>query len=311
MIAGAHQACQWTKGGENAVREALGYVAHRPEPSSARVGDPDREPISDRDVRLLEFAAEHRIVLASQVGPLLGVSTAAAYERLRALTAAGLLTTARPFTGPACYRIARGGLGAIGSDLRTPRPVDHALYAHDIGVGWLWIAAHKGVWGEISEVISERRMRSHDATADAAAGRTYNATDAAHSPGSRFGIRLGGVGRAGRDRRHYPDLLLVTEAGHRIAVELELSSKGRARRETIVAGYAADPRIDAVLYLVDRPAVGRALSASAARLGVSDLVHVQRVRWGADAPPSVARTTERSRERRRSHASTRQAGVER
>jgi hypothetical protein len=180
------------------------------------------------------------------------------------------------------------GLATIGSELSTPRPVALSTYRHDVGVGWLWVAAHRGVWGELSDVVSERRMRSDDATADAAGELTRDA---------RFGVRLGGLGRAGGERRHYPDLLLVTAEGHRIAVELELSTKERWRREKILAGYAADPRIDAVLYVVDRPEVGRAISTTAARLGVSDLILVQRVRWGGGAPPGGVHAANRPRPR--------------
>jgi hypothetical protein len=258
--------------------------------------------LTDRDRALLAFAADHRIVLATQVEALLGASASVAYDRLHTLTAARLLSSARPLNGPACYRITRGGLTAIGSDLPTPRAPDLALYRHDVGVGWLWLAARKGVWGEPGEVISERRMRSEDGRADTAGDPTRDA---------RFGVRLGGVGAGGKERRHYPDLLLVTADGHRIAVELELSTKGRARRETILAGYAADPTIDAVLYLVDRPTVARALSASAARVGVSDLVHIHRVRWGADAPPAGARTAERTRGRTNAAARSAHTAVER
>ncbi len=102
-----------------------------------------------------------------------------------------------------------------------------------------------------------------------------------------MGVRLGGTGPGGRERLHYPDLLLVTPDGRRIAVELELSAKGTARREKILAGYGADARIDAVLYLVDRPVLATAIRSSARRLGISHHVHVQWVRQPAteQAPP--------------------------
>jgi hypothetical protein len=73
-----------------------------------------------------------------------------------------------------------------------------------------------------------------------------------------------------------------------VAVELELSSKGRARREGIIAGYGADPRVDAVLYLCDTTAVQRAIRSAAARVGVAPLVHVQRLRWSAQRPSARA-----------------------
>jgi hypothetical protein len=248
--------------------------------------------ITARDRFLLAYAAEHKLVLAAQANALLRTSTPAAARRLRELKADGLLRSDRPFAEqPPCYQVTRQGLGVIESRLPAPRSVDRAGYRHDIGVGWLWLAAHAGVWGEMREVVSERTMRSRDGK----------------SPGSeRFGVRLGGLGAGGRERFHYPDLLLVDPNGHRVAVELELSSKGRRRIEGILAGYAADPRISAVLYLVDRPSVGRVIEASARALGIADLVHVQRARWGRDAPPTgAARAPERTRRPERAPAAER------
>jgi hypothetical protein len=238
--------------------------------------------ITERDRLLLAFAAEHKLVLASQAMALLGTSIGAAARRLRDLRSDGLLCSDRLFDEqPLCWQVTREGLGVIESRLPAPRSVDRAGYRHDVGVGWLWLAAHAGVWGEMREVVSERAMRSRD-------GR---------SPGSeRFGVRLGGLGPGGRERFHYPDLLLVDPRGNRIAVELELTSKDKRRLEGILAGYAADPRVAAVLYLVDRPAVGRAIQASARALGISDLVHVQPARWGQGAPTAGAA---RARSRRR------------
>jgi len=116
---------------------------------------------------------------------------------------------------------------------------------------------------------------------------------------ARHGVRLGGVGPNGRDRLHYPDMVVVTASGHRVAFELELSGKGRDRRERILAGYAADRRIDAVIYLVDRRAVGKLIERSAAAIGISDLVRVQSVRLDGSQPsPGAARTVERGQARR-------------
>jgi hypothetical protein len=111
-----------------------------------------------------------------------------------------------------------------------------------------------------------------------------------------MGVRLGGVGAGGRERLHYPDLLLVTPDGKRIAFELELTSKGAARREKILMGYAFDRKIDAVVYLVrDRP-TGQKIQASARRAGISDLIHVQLVKGVA---PASARPREATRAQQR------------
>ena len=241
--------------------------------------------ITDADRALLAFAAEHRFVIAAQIAALLGVSERTAGERLRRLGDAGHLRGHKELhRGPRWHQITRSGLRGIGSDLPTPRGFDLATHRHDTGLAWLMLTARAGAFGPLSGLISERRMRSHD-------GR---ATDRSQ----RYGVRLGGVGPGGRDRLHYPDLVLVTQSGHRVAFELELSTKEVARREGILGGYAADRRIDAVVYLVEHASVGRAIERSARRMGISDLVRVQRVTMAPSvaAPgPALTRTAQRAR----------------
>ncbi len=237
---------------------------------SVHITDPDRE--------LLRFAAEHRFVIAAQVAALLGVSVAAADARLRRLGTSGHLRRHKELhRGPTWHQITAAGLRAAGSDLPAPRGFDLATHRHDAGLGWLALAARAGRFGPLEQVISERRMRSHDGRAEDRA--------------QRYGVRLGGDGPNGRDRLHYPDLVLVTRSGHRVALELELSTKEVARREGILAGYAADRRIDAVVYLVERASVGRAIERSAARMGIGHLVRVQRV----SLPPSTTTAPARGR----------------
>ncbi len=251
----------------------------------ARITD-SRARITDRDETLLEFLAEHRIVLSAHVQKLLGVSVGAADSRLRALRGAGLVESERLFHAqPGCWWITRKGLAAIDSSLPAPRLDLHA-YRHDVGVAWLWLAARRGVFGHLRQVVSEREMRSRD-------GAEAHAARAEGSRARQLAIRLGGIGPGGRERLHYPDLLLVTKGGRRVAVELELSTKGRTRRERILAGYGADNRIDAVLYLVDNRSVARAVQASAARLGITSRVQVQRVQWGDSAGRAGGRAATR------------------
>ena len=121
-----------------------------------------RSQLTDRDRELLLFLAEHRLVLASQVRELLDVSDDAAVRRLRVLARQGYVTSRRIFYGqPACSQIRPLGLAAIGSDLPPPR-LKLAYYEHDVGLAWIWLAAMRGTLGPLREVISERRMRSHD-----------------------------------------------------------------------------------------------------------------------------------------------------
>jgi hypothetical protein len=245
--------------------------------------------LTARDVELLAFVAEHRLVLPAHVQRLLDISAHAACTRVRALTATGFLTEQPIFSRqPPFYQITRKGLDVIGSPLPAPH-LDLRAYEHDVGVAWLWLAARAGTFGSLREIVGERRLRSHDG-----AGKRR-----AEQP---FGVRLGGFGPRGRERLHYPDLLLVTADGHRVALELELTLKDRARREKILAGYAGDDRVDAVVYLVEKPQIARAIADSARRLGISDRVHVQWVRATTKLPghaptavPQRLRTGARSR----------------
>lgn len=224
--------------------------------------------LTDPDLEALAFVAEHRLVLPTHVAALLGTSVAAADQRLGKLGDGGFLRHDGVFRGePDWHQITRRGVAAIAGGLPPPRPPDLRQYEHDVGVAWLWLAARAGAFGPLDAVVGERRLRSHDG---------------AREPGTEpLGVRLGGVGPHGKECLHYPDLLLRTADGRRIALELELSAKGRTRLEKILAGYGADPRFDGVVYLVQRPAIARSIEAAARRVGVSDRVRMQRVRGPA------------------------------
>jgi hypothetical protein len=285
---------------------------------SERASSPARRPpaqpgarptlVTERDVRLLAFVAEHRIVLARQVQALLGVSKTVAYSRLRGLADRGLIEHSHVLhREPGWYQITRSGLAMIGSDLPPPR-LDLRCHRHDIGVAWLWLAASRGAFGRVERIVSEREMRSRDATYAAAgwtgAGRggtervvtdregadpEGRVPDLGDEGRTSFGVHLGGVGPRGQIRLHYPDLLLIGSAGERVAIELELSAKGGRRLETILTGYGADPSIAAVLYLAEKPGIRREVRSAAARLGITHLIHVQPIAWPARTEPAKER----------------------
>jgi hypothetical protein len=230
--------------------------------------------LGERDLELLWFLAEHRMALPDQVAALLGTSDEAAKARLARLANAGYVRSASVFRKqPMMHLIASDGLKVLASALPLPR-LDMRTYQHDAGVAWLWLAARRGTFGPLREIVGERRMRSHDG---------------AREPGTEpLAVRLGGVGARGGERLHYPDLLLRTTDGRRIALEFELSSKGPARLDKILAGYAADPRIDGVVYLVESWVVARSVKAAARRAGIASFVHIQRVRSTVADPAAAA-----------------------
>ncbi len=250
-------------------------------PKRRGAGKPRRPQLGEQDLELLWFLAEHRMALPGHVAALLGSSVPAASSRLTRLVDGGYVRKDPLFyKQPVMYLIARAGLAVLGSALPTPRRDVHA-YEHDAGVAWLWIAARHGTFGPIREILGERRMRSHDGARDQDA--------------EPLAVKLGGVGPGGRESLHYPDLLLRTADARRVALELELSSKGRVRLNKIMAGYAADPRIDGVVYLVPTAALARSVTAAARRAGIPELVHIQRVRSTVKSPAAPpARAAQRA-----------------
>jgi hypothetical protein len=231
--------------------------------------DRRRDPVSltERDRLLLAFAAEHRMIRRTHVQALLGLSEGRASARLRALTRDGHLVKAQPFAyQQSCYQITRKGLDTIESTLPRPQGIDPRGFRHDVGLAWLWLAARAGTFGALRGIVSERTMRSRDGRAGPLE--------------PRLGVRLIGEGPGGRERLHYPDLLLELSTGHAVAVELELTAKGRRRVEGVMAGYAGNRGIDAVLYLVEDERLGRHVQAAARRYGIANRVHVQPVRFG-------------------------------
>ncbi len=261
--------------------------------------------LSDRDLELLDALAEQRVAVMAQVAYWLGVSDRTAGRRVARLREAGLVESRRLFDrGSAMVRITGPGLKLIGSPLGRPgQKLDE--YRHDVGVGWVWTAAREGAFGNMAVIHSERAMRSHDARLERmGSGERRGELDA-----ELRGVGVGAWRPDGRPERHYPDLLLESPGGHRIAVELELTHKGRRRLDHIMSAYASDVRIDAVIYLVPEPRLAEQIRAAAARAGISQSVHVRGIaggRIGGVEPPG-ARARQRltaSRETR----PTREAG---
>ena len=235
--------------------------------------------VNETDRTVLEFLAEHRVARAGHVAQLLGVTAETAARRLRALAKSEYVVRARLFADQPHYAaITRAGLAVIGSTLPEPA-LNVAEYRHDMGMAWVWLAARDGAFGELTAIHSERHMRSAD-------GRAGEGED-------RFGLRTIGWGQGGGPLTHYPDLLLETAGGHRIAVELELTQKSQARLEKIMRRYVGDRRIEGVVYLVDDARIAKRVQAAARRAGASDLVHVQSVR-GTDQGERPARGRSRT-----------------
>jgi hypothetical protein len=220
-------------------------------------------PLSRADLSLLGPLAEHRLLIVPQVALLLGVSDRTAARRLARLHGAGLVLHRQIFAGaPHAVRITSPGLRVIDSSLKAPN-LNLNEYRHDVGVAWLWLAARGGSFGSLTGMTSDRRMQSEDAGRLASGGW------------ARWGIGVGLFGPHGNPQRHYPDLMLETASGHRVGVELELTSKSVRRMDRIMWAYASDARIDHVLYLAGNQRIAQRVTDSARRAGIGDRVHVK------------------------------------
>jgi hypothetical protein len=141
------------------------------------------------------------------------------------------------------------GLRRLGVYSLTPSRYEHA-----------WRVAATAAELELSlpawRVMSERELRLEEADA-----------------GSLFGSVPVGQLPGGRAALHRPDLLLVSPAGRRIAVELELSVKSRRRLAAICRGYARARHLDAIVYLAE-PAAARGVQRTVAAISAGDRINV-------------------------------------
>lgn len=249
-------------------------------------------PIDDRDRQLLTLLAQHRVAVIPQLAvAFTDLSRQALTARLRRLERDGLITTQKIFVGrPTAIAIGKRGLGAIEAALPAPR-IDLKEYRHDIGVGWLHLAAQQGVFGKLADLRLERELRSHDRRAD--------------RDGPPLGIGVGNFDASGRQSRHYPDLLMTTATGRQVAVELELTAKSSHRLTRIMRAYASDSRVSAVLYLVPDAAGARRIETAARRAGITRMVQIQRLAedgiYGAPPPLAASRQARGRRESERPH----------
>ena len=241
--------------------------------------------LTEREASLLGPLAEHRILIVPQVALLLGVSDSSAQRRLRQLEKERLLELQGIFKGlPQAAKIRSRGLRALGSSLK-PATLNFNEYSHDVGVGWLWLAARAGSFGELRELTTDRRMQAEDAAA-LAAGR-----------GSRWGVGLGLLGSHGQPQRHYPDLVLDMASGHRVAIELELTAKSSGRLNRIMTAYASDASIDSVLYIAANRSIAARVQESARRAGIPERVHTQLLAPDGIAGAEIGRLRRATRER--------------
>jgi len=174
--------------------------------------------LTEADCTMIRFVGRMRLATAEQLARVLGRSPEATRRRARRLAQAGLLVLHRvEHRRAGVYTATAKGLAWAGVALR-PRPLDLARLRHDLALASLaldLLGAHPGAsWR------SERELR------------------AALAPG---------------DRGHVPDGVLVLGDGAAVAVECELTPKGRRRLGRIVRFYARARNYREVWYFLAVP----------------------------------------------------------
>lgn len=208
-----------------------------------------------RDKAIVAFAGRQRGVEARQVAERFEMDLANAYRRSARLVEAGLLEHRHVLHGlPGVYMATRAGLDWAGLGLPVAR-IDLATYAHDLEAVWLALALEREFTADA--VLTERELRSRDMSAAWVAYRSGGPL------APRYAVALNSNG--GPRGLHFPDLV-VDGGGPRgglLAVELERTPKGAARRRRIVAAYRDGLHVDQVRYYA-APDTARALERTIA-----------------------------------------------
>ena len=207
--------------------------------------------VTRRDLAVVGWLGRLRFAEAAQVARRFALSERHAYRRLRGLVALGLLDHRRVFHNqPGVYWATRAGLDATGLRL-PPAGIDIRTYDHDR----LAAAVAIDLAGEFSPevIVTERELRSLDAAADT----------------PRYAVRRGSAD-SGRRGLHFPDLAVAGSDGRPLAVEVELTAKGRGRLDSIVAAYVRARHIAGVRYYA-APAAMAGLERAVARARAGSL----------------------------------------
>ena len=191
---------------------------------------------------------------ATQVAERFDLGRAVTYARLGGLVRLGLLEHARVFHGaPGVYLATKTGLAAVDLEL-PPARIDLRTYTHDL---------------ELTSLVASLNV-STDSGASAPSGDACGGRPGRGRAGRRATIRDTAGGRARPNPTHsrgtpappLPGLRGGPRSGETstgmLAVELERTSKGRARLRRILAGYVAARHVPPC-------ATTRAATASATR----------------------------------------------
>ncbi|MGH2762797.1 MAG: hypothetical protein ACRDL4_01235 [Thermoleophilaceae bacterium] len=204
---------------------------------------------------MVRWTGRLRFAEAPQVARRFGMDQRNAYRRLHGLVAHSLLEHRRIFHAePGAYLATRAGLDAAGLQLPRPR-VDVRTYRHDREVAWVLIALELE-FGR-TPILLERELRSRELRG-------------AEWP--RCAVWRGNQ----RTQRglHFADLAVEIEDRRLLAIEVELTGKGRKRLDSIVAAYVRARHVATVRYYA-APAARRGVERAVARASAQGLFDIR------------------------------------
>lgn len=181
-----------------------------------------------RDEAMLRWINGFGFVNALQVQRFMQVNRPAAYARLKKLEDAGYIRHQYILHGQAgIYRVTKLGAQRAGDDLLPLQTLRMGSFNHDLLI--IDLAHRLEAWSG-GRFVPERRIR--------------------HDEG------LSGVGQTG----HIADGFLYLEGkDDPIAIELELTLKGRERLRKIIEAYSLDFSVDQIWYFTDSDSVQRSV----------------------------------------------------
>jgi len=188
--------------------------------------------LTTRDIAILEFINMFGFCETAQLNRRFELRCPRNYQVMNRLIKAGLVTHQRVFHDrPGIYRLTKRGAGF--TDLPPLSRLRLGNYRHDVMVIDLYLALRQRY--PEAQWVSERALMRDK-----------------HTPG---------VGQRG----HLPDGVLLLPEQKSIAVEIELSMKGKHRLERILKGYSAAFDYGAVWYYCS-DAVAAYIASMAARM---------------------------------------------
>lgn len=194
---------------------------------------------AQRDREVLLWIARFRFVTPDVLAERFDVTPQRINARLRRFERAGLVVLQRnDLTAPRAVFLTGAGARRLGlRPRRAPRP--DTQREHELSIAEL-VARLERVPGA-PRVLTERDARAHEA-----------------ETGERCSADV--RERGGARQRRWPDVILETTGGDRVAVELEFAPKHSERLRRILAGYAAARWFTALEVFVRDPAVERRIA---------------------------------------------------